>query len=136
MRIVVIGAGGVGGYFGGLLARAGHQVTFVARGELGAALREAGLRVQSVHGDFELRVLCVETAAAAESADVVLFCVKAYDTRTTAAAIAPLLHDGSVVVSLQNGIENTGEIARAVGAAHVLAGLVWIESAITAPGVV
>ncbi len=136
MRIAVIGAGGVGGYFGGLLAREGHKVTFVARGEHGATLRRTGLRVHSVHGDFELPVSCVETPGEAGTADIVLFCVKSYDTGATATAIAPLLHERSIVVSLQNGIENAGEIAGLVGPACVLTGLVWVESTIAAPGVI
>lgn len=136
MRIAVIGAGGVGGYFGGLLAAAGHDVTFVARGEHGRTLRESGLHVRSLHGDFSLPVHCVETPSQAGSADLVLFCVKSYDTRGAAAALAPSLLPGSLVVSLQNGIENAEALAEAVGAERVLTGLVWVESAIVAPGVI
>jgi 2-dehydropantoate 2-reductase len=136
MRITVIGSGGVGGYFGGLLAMAGHDVTFVARGEHGRALRNSGLRVQSVHGNFSLPVQSVESAAKAGSADVVLCCVKSYDTRMAAAAIVPTLHDGSVVVSLQNGIENAALLAEAAGPERVLTGLVWVESSIASPGVI
>ncbi len=136
MRITVVGSGGVGGYFGGLLAAAGHDVTFVARGEHGRALRENGLCVRSVHGDFSLPVHSVETASQSGPADLVLLCVKSYDTRAAAAAIAPVIRPGSMVMSLQNGIENAEILAETLGAERVLTGLVWVESAIVSPGTI
>src|SRR5688500_19723068 len=84
VRVLVMGSGGTGGYFGGLLARAGQEVGVVARGEHLRALRERGLRVQSIHGDFELPVRAAESPAELGPADLVLFCVKTYDTESAA----------------------------------------------------
>jgi 2-dehydropantoate 2-reductase len=92
MRITVMGTGGVGGYFGARLARAGHELSFVARGRQLAALREQGLRVQSPLGDFHLpHVHATDTPAEIAGADLVLFGVKLWDTAEAAAAIRPLV---------------------------------------------
>ena len=97
-----MGAGGVGGYFGGRLATAGHEVAMVARGPHLAALREHGLRVRSLKGDFTVEVPVAEDAGAFDPCDVVLFCVKAFDTEPAAGGLAPVMqqqtkfldHDG------------------------------------------
>ena len=91
MRIAVYGAGGVGGYFGGRLARAGADVRFIARGAHLQALREQGLRVRSVTGDFEVRVPATDDPAEVGSCDFVLFCVKSFDTAAAAARLGPLV---------------------------------------------
>src|SRR5262245_66691212 len=106
MRIAVFGAGAVGGYFGGRLARAGHSVAFLARGAHLEALRGDGLRVDSIAGDFHLRP--VEAAAdprAIGPVDAVLVCVKAWQVREAASAMGPLLGAETFVVPLQNGVE-------------------------------
>jgi 2-dehydropantoate 2-reductase len=136
MRIVVIGAGGVGGYFGARLAAAGHDVAIVARGAHLAAIREHGLRVQSPLGDLTVRVPAGADPAAFGPADVVLFCVKSYDTEAAAAATVPLLTTDTAVVSLQNGVDNEEKLAAVLGAEHVVGGAAFIFSTITEPGVV
>jgi len=136
MRVVVVGAGGVGGYFGGRLAAAGHDVAMVARGPHLAALRAHGLRVRSVKGDVAVRVPVAEDPSAFDPSDVVLFCVKSYDTDEAAARLQPVLGPDTAVVSLQNGVDNEERIAAIVGAQHVVGGAAFIFSTITEPGVV
>ncbi len=118
MRIAVMGAGAVGGYFGAKLGAAGHEVVFIARGKHLDAMRRTGLRVDSPHG--ELRVsdsLFTSNPAEFGTADLVLFCVKSYDTETAAKALAPLIGDTTMILSLQNGIDNPEKIARGLGRA-------------------
>lgn len=114
MRIAVYGAGGVGGYFGGRLAQAGAEVHFIARGAHLQALRERGLRVRSVKGDFQVQVPATDDPAEVGPCDVVLFCVKTFDTDAAAARLGPLVGEDTAVVSLQNGVENEEKLARAV----------------------
>lgn len=136
MRFGVIGAGGVGGYFGARLANAGHQVGMVARGRHLAALREDGLRVQSILGDTTADVVATADPAELGVCDVVLVCVKAYDTEPVARLLHPLLGDTTTVISLQNGIDNEERLAAVIGPEHVVGGAAYIFSSITEPGVV
>jgi 2-dehydropantoate 2-reductase len=136
MRIAVYGAGGVGGYFGGRLAQAGADVHLIARGAHLQALREHGLRVRSVKGDFAVRVPATDDPAEIGPCDDVLFCVKAFDTEPAAARLGPLLGDGTAVVSLQNGVDNEEKLTRAVGQDHVMGGAAFIFAGIAEPGVI
>jgi len=136
MRIAVYGAGGVGGYFGGRLAQAGADVHLLARGAHLQALREHGLRVRSVKGDFAVRVAAADDPADVGPCDYVLFCVKSYDTEAAAARLGPMLGDGAAVVSLQNGVDNEEKLARVVGEGHVMGGAAYIFAGITEPGVI
>jgi 2-dehydropantoate 2-reductase len=136
MRIGVYGAGGVGGYFGGRLALAGADVHFIARGAHLRALREHGLKVRSVQGDFEVQVPATGDPADVGPCDFVLFCVKTFDTDAAAARLGPLMGEGSAVVSLQNGVENEDKVARAVGDDHVMGGAAFIFAQIAGPGVI
>lgn len=136
MRIAVFGAGGVGGYFGGRLARAGADVHLIARGEHLRALREHGLRIRSVRGDFEASPAATDDPAEIGPCDLVLFCVKSYDTDAAAAALLPLLGEDSAVLSLQNGIDNEERIAAAVGEGRVLGGAAFIFASVSEPGVI
>jgi 2-dehydropantoate 2-reductase len=136
MRIAVYGAGGVGGYFGGRLAQAGADVQFIARGAHLRALREHGLRVRSVKGDFAVRVPATDDPADIGPCDYVLFCVKAFDTESAVAGLGPLLGGDTAVVSLQNGVDNEEKIARTVGAQHVLGGAAFIFAGIAEPGMI
>ena len=136
MKVVVVGAGGVGGYFGGRLAAARHDVAMVARGPHLAALRQHGLRVRSVKGDFSVDVPVAEDASAFGPCDVVLFCVKAFDTESAAGGLAPVIGPDTAVVSLQNGVDNEDQLAAALGAEHVVGGAAFIFSTISEPGVV
>ena len=135
-RIAVYGAGGVGGYFGARLAQAGAEVHFLARGAHLQALREHGLKVRSVKGDFQVRVQATDDPADIGPCDFVLFCVKTFDTDAAAARLGPLLGDGTAVVSLQNGVENEEKLARAVGEEHVMGGAAFIFAGIAEPGVI
>jgi Ketopantoate reductase len=135
-RIAVYGAGGVGGYFGARLARAGADVHFLARGAHLRALREHGLRVRSVTGDFQVPARATDDPADIGPCDFVLFCVKTFDTDAAAARLGPLLGDGTAVVSLQNGVENEEKLARAVGEDHVMGGAAFIFAGIAEPGVI
>ena len=136
MRIAVYGAGGVGGYFGGRLAQAGADVHLIARGAHLQALREQGLRVRSVTGDFEVRAPATDDPADVGSCDFVLFCVKTFDTDAATARLGPLVGEDTAVVSLQNGVENEETLARAVGDDHVMGGAAFIFAEIAEPGVI
>jgi 2-dehydropantoate 2-reductase len=136
MRIAVVGSGGVGGYFGGRMAAAGNEVTFVARGPHLAAIRDRGLRVQSVKGDFTVIAAAHEDPTDVGPCDVVLFCVKSYDTDSLAARLGPLLGAQTAVVTLQNGVDNVPKLAAAVGAEHVVGGAAFILSFIIEPGLI
>ncbi|MBN1661896.1 MAG: ketopantoate reductase family protein [Anaerolineae bacterium] len=137
MRIVVLGAGGVGGYYGGLLARAGHDVTLVARGAHLAALRAQGLCVESVHGDFEVApVNATDDAAALEPADLVLVTVKSYDLERVVEGARGLVGEKTAVLPLLNGLDAAERVAAVIGDGPVLVGLTHISSSIAAPGVI
>jgi 2-dehydropantoate 2-reductase len=136
MRVGVVGAGGVGGYYGANLARAGAEVAFVARGEHLAAIREDGLTVRTEEGESTVHVAASDDPAEIGPCDAVLFCVKSYDTEEAAALLDPLLKAGTAVVSLQNGVDNEEKIAARIGAEHVVGGASFILAHIAAPGVV
>lgn len=132
-----MGTGAVGGYFGAKLARAGNEVVFVARGDNLQALRSRGLSVASIDGDFELRAVnAVAEPAEAGRCDVVLVCVKSYDTEAAAVAMRSVVGPDTVVVSLQNGIENEATLCRVLGLPSILGGLTHIGAELVAPGVV
>src|SRR5580765_2776633 len=106
MRIAIVGSGGVGGYFGGRLAAAGADVTFLARGAHLDAMRARGLRIESPKGDVHLhRVQAEHDSAAIGPVDVVFFAVKLYDTESALAMLPPLIGPGTLVVGYQNGVE-------------------------------
>jgi 2-dehydropantoate 2-reductase len=136
MRIAVYGAGGVGGYFGGRLAQAGSDVHFIDRGAHLQALREHGLRVQSVKGDFAVQVPATDDPAEVGPCDYVLFTVKAFDTEPAAARLWPLLGEGTAVLSLQNGVDNEEKLAQAIGPDHVMGGAAFIFAGKAAPGMI
>ena len=137
MRIVVMGSGGTGGYFGAKLARAGEEITFVARGAHLAALRTEGLRIKSaVEGEWTVRAPAVERLDGLPPADVVLFCVKSFDTEEAAALIRPVVGPDTGVLSIQNGVDNEDKLERALGAGHVLGGAARVFATIESPGVI
>ncbi len=137
MRIVFFGAGGVGGYFGGRLAQAGVDVAFVARGAHLDALRRTGLRIVSPKGDAHLpRVQASADPADLGTADVVFLTVKMYDVDTAATQLRPLLAPGTLVVTLQNGVEATDMVARRVGREHVAGGVAYVAAVIAEPGLI
>jgi 2-dehydropantoate 2-reductase len=137
MRVLVVGAGGVGGYFGARLARAGTAVTFLARGAHLEAMRRVGLRIRSaVDGEWVVEVEAVADVAGRPAADVVLFCVKSFDTETAAAAIRPVVGPDTAVVSLQNGVDNEAILERALGPGHAVGGVAYVFATIESPGVI
>jgi 2-dehydropantoate 2-reductase len=139
MHVLVYGTGAVGGYFGARLATGGHEVTLVARGANLAALRADGLRVHLAPTNETLRVhpiRAVERPADAPPADLVLVCVKSYDTVAAADALRPVVRPDTVVLSLQNGVENETILAERLGLPPLLVGLTRIGVELTAPGTV
>jgi 2-dehydropantoate 2-reductase len=136
VKIGVVGAGGVGGYYGGRLAVAGNDVGFVARGDHLAKIRERGLEVHAHDGEFTVGVTASDDPADIGPCDAVLVCVKSYDTEEAAALLGPLLRPDTGVLSLQNGIDNEEKIAARVGPGHILGGVSFILTHIAAPGVI
>ena len=137
MRIAIIGAGGVGGYFGARLQAAGSDVAFVARGAHLDALRERGLRVESPKGDLHLaHVQATDNPATVGVVDAVLLTVKMYDLDAASRMLTPLIGRDTVVVTLQNGVEAIDIVARRVGREHVAGGVAYIAAVIAEPGVI
>jgi 2-dehydropantoate 2-reductase len=137
MKVAVIGAGGTGGFFGGLLARAGHEVTFVARGAQLDAIRSNGLTVNSrLAGNFTVRAGATEDARTIGPADLVLVCVKTYSLDGVLPMLPALTGPKTAILSVQNGIDNEARIAGVVGAGPVLGAVAQVSSFIQGPGVV
>jgi 2-dehydropantoate 2-reductase len=137
MRVTVIGTGGVGGYFGARLAQGGCDVGFVARGLQLAALREHGLRIESDLGHLHLpAVRAADSPAALGPADVILICVKLWDTESAARAAAPVVSPQTMVISLQNGVSKEDTLREVLGDRAVAGGLCYIGSKILSPGVI
>lgn len=138
MKIAVMGAGGVGGYYGAVLARAGEDVTFIARGAHLEAIQKSGLKVESqAAGNFALpQVKATNNPADAGPVDLILFATKAYDLETAAAALKPCLGAETVILPLLNGVDIADRIAAVVGREHVLGGMCQISAAIQSPGVI
>jgi 2-dehydropantoate 2-reductase len=135
-----MGAGAIGGYFGARLARAGEPVALIARGEHLQAIEARGLAVESVEGDFTVRVPATDDPSRVPTligpVDLVLFCVKSYDTERAAEAIRPLLGPETAVLSLQNGVINEETLGALLGSERILGGLVYGFAVIPAPGVI
>src|SRR5262249_46467039 len=135
MRIVVMGSGGLGGYFGGLLAHSGADVTFIARGANLHALQARGLTVHSVNGDFALPVQACADPAGLPPADYILFAVKTYDAAAAAALLQPVVAARTILLTLQNGVDMATDLQVTFGRGTVLAGVTRIGSTLRAPGV-
>jgi 2-dehydropantoate 2-reductase len=135
MRIAVIGAGGVGGYFGGKLAHGGSDIVFIVRGAALDALRTDGLRVDSINGDFVIeRPNVTDDPSTAGKVDAIFVTVKTWQIAEAAESIKPMLGDDTVVIPLENGIDAPDQLAAILGREHVLGGLCGIVSFIAAPG--
>jgi 2-dehydropantoate 2-reductase len=135
MRVAVFGTGGVGGYFGGRLAQAGEEVVFIARGQHLAAIREQGLQVSSVAGDFIVQpAAATDTPASVGPVDLILVGVKAWQVNNAAEAMRALVNPETMVLPLQNGIEAPQRLAETLGQQHVLGGLCRILAFVAAPG--
>jgi len=137
VHIVVMGSGGVGGYFGAKLQRAGDQVTFVARGPHLQAIKRAGLAIRSAsEGDTVVRPGAVERLEGVERADAVLFCVKSFDTDDAASRLWSILGPDTPVLSLQNGVDNEDKIDARLGAGRAMGGVAQVFATIESPGVI
>jgi 2-dehydropantoate 2-reductase len=130
LHILVMAAGGVGGYFGARLAQAGHQVSFVARGRHLEALRSKGLRVKSALGDAQLKVDALEDP---RDADIVLFAVKLWDTESAAEKLRSIR---GLVIPFQNGVESIERLGKVLGKERVMGGSAYIATRIGAPGLI
>ena len=137
MKLVVVGAGGVGGYFGGKLQRRGTAVTFVARGAHLEALRRRGLTIRSAsEGEWSVPATAVEHLEGQPTADAVLLCVKSFDTEQAVEAIRPVVGPDTAVVSLQNGVDNEEKIDAALGAGRAVGGVAYVFATIEGPGLI
>lgn len=136
MKIAIYGTGGVGGYFGGRLAQAGADVHLIARGDHLDALQRDGLRVESVYGDFEVDLPATDDPADIGPCEFVLFTVKSFDTEEAAREVHPLIDDDTVVISLQNGLDNEEKLAAEIGREHVAGGVAYIFSTIAESGLI
>lgn len=137
MKIVIMGAGGMGGYIGGRLALAGREVVFIARGEHLRAIRQRGLRVESPAGDFEIYpATAADDPGTIGMADLILFCVKSYDAVEAAKLINPLIGPDTAILPVLNGIDHLEQLKEICGADHVLGGLAVIGANINEPGVI
>ena len=137
LKIAVYGVGGVGGYFGATLARAGNPVSLIARGEHLRAIREKGLQIQTPKGDFTITPAAAsDNPADIGPVDIVLVGVKAWQVPDAAKAMRPLLKPNTRVVPLQNGVEAVDDLAQVLGREHVLGGLCRVIASIAAPGVI
>ena len=137
MRIAVVGTGGVGGGYGAALARAGADVTFIARGAHLAAMKEKGLRIESPRGDTHLLpTQATDDPRTVGPVDVVLFCVKLWDVESAGEAIRPMIGPGTAVIPLQNGIDASDRLVPIVGDQAVMGGVANISATIAEPGVI
>lgn len=137
MRIVVVGAGGVGGYFGGKLARAGEDVTLVARGAHLEALRARGLTVRStLEGTWSAPITAVDSVRGLPPVDAAIVAVKSFDTEAAVESIRPLVGPDTPVLTLQNGVDNEEKIDALLGPGHAVGGIAYVFATIAEPGVI
>jgi 2-dehydropantoate 2-reductase len=137
MKISILGSGAVGGYYGAKLVRAGHDVSFIARGAHLTAMRERGLEIRSpMLGDFTVPVTAESDPARVGPVDLVILAVKAYDNATALPLIGPMLGPETAILPLQNGVDTASLLAIQFGEQRVLGGVTYIATALTAPGVI
>ena len=137
MRIAVMAAGALGGYFGARMAAAGHDVYFIARGSNLEAIKRNGFRVESVHGDLHLpQPNVTDDPARVGPVDIVLFAVKLWDSEQAAKQSIPLVGANTRIIPLQNGVDSAERIAPILGADNVVAGSAYIATVLSSPGVV
>ncbi len=137
MKIAIMAAGGVGGYFGARLAAAGEEVHFIARGAHLEAIQKTGLHLESALGDLHLEsARATDDPATIGAVDVVLFAVKLWDTEAASAACKALLGDNTSVIMLQNGVDGVSRLAPILGSDPVVGGVAYISAFIERPGVI
>jgi len=136
MHIAIIGSGGVGGYLGAKLWKAGNDVTFVARGNHLTVMQQSGLRLESPEGSFTTKSTFTDNLDSFMPFDLIIIGVKSFDTESAAKLARPVLKSDTIVLSIQNGVENEDIIAHSLGNQHVLGGVAYIFSTIGEPGVI
>ena len=134
LKIAVMGAGAVGCYFGGMLARAGHEVVLIARPEHVAAVAQDGLRMETKTFDEHVRWPPSSDASAVRGANLVLFCVKSIDTESAGAQILPHLAPDALVLTLQNGVDNADRLRAVLPEHEVAAAVVYVATEMAGPG--
>ena len=134
MKILVMGAGAVGSYFGARMRASGEGVVLCARGEHLRAIRDHGLDIKSIRGDLRIDITATDTPRDFAPYDLILFCVKAYDTDAAAKAISGCLNPGGAILTLQNGVENEAKLAAIFGGEAVMGGNARVGVEIVAPG--
>jgi 2-dehydropantoate 2-reductase len=134
MKILVMGAGAVGAYFGARLQQAGEQMVFCARGEHLRALKDHGLKFTSYQGDFSIAVTATDDPRDFAPYDLILFCVKSYDSATAARTLEGCLNPGGAILTLQNGVENEAVLAEVFGREAVMGGNARVGAELVAPG--
>ena len=137
LKVAVVGTGGTGAYYGGALAKAGHDVTFIARGSHLDAINKSGLQLNTVLlGDFHLDSPATDDMSSIGPVDLVIFAVKSWGTETAIADMAGLVGNNTLIISTQNGIDSERLLSDAFGKEHVLGCTATVSSMITSPGVV
>ena len=136
MKIAVIGAGGVGGYFGGKLAQADYDVTFIARGKHLEAIRENGLQIKSIKGDFLVHPKVTDNIEEVQYADLIILATKSWQVTAVAKQLKPVIQKETMVLPLQNGADNSDKLREVLPHKNVLAGLCKIVSKIESPSVI
>lgn len=136
MRVAILGSGAVGGFYGALLARQGHDVAFIARGAHLDAIRAHGLRVRGAVGDFAAKGRADSDPARLGEADLIIVAIKTYDNETALPLMRPMLGPNTVVLTLQNGVDSVDEVAAIAGERRVLGGATYIATAIAEPGLI
>lgn len=137
MKIAIIGTGGIGGYYGGKLANAGYDVTFLARGKQLSALKENGLTVKSINGDFQVKTInATDKISEIGNCDLAILSLKAWQIKGIASDISSILKPDSIVLPLQNGVQTVDDLQPDINSKHIIGGLCRIISKIESPGVI
>jgi 2-dehydropantoate 2-reductase len=137
MKIAIIGTGGVGGYFGGKLAKAGNDVTFFARGAHLKAIQQNGLTVKSIQGDFNVdSVKATDRIKNIGIVDFIIIALKAWQIKGVAKDLTEIIHRDTIILPLQNGVSTIDELKEQIGQGHIIGGLCRIISKIDSPGVI
>ncbi len=137
MHTVIIGVGGVGGYFGGKISHSGQKVSMIARGNHLQAILNNGLKIKSIDGDFETQpFLVTDNIGKVDKADLILICTKSWQVKQATELIKPILKDNTLVIPLQNGADNAEKVMSVIDKKHVLGGLCKIYSKIESPGII
>ena len=130
MKIYILGSGGIGGYFGSLFAKAGLDVTFIARGENYKAIKENGLIVKSVVGNFEIKpAKVIESISKITDPDLIIFSVKTYDTEIVAKELSSVVNENTIILTFQNGVDNDIRIRKIISNTQVYPGVAYVITA-------